>query len=115
MPIYAAKATYAKAKADLEKILAGSWKEDIEIARAAVELAESQVESIKINLERADRSRPDGRRSPPAQRAPRPVRRDDLERAHDRSGRQSSGFTCGSILTRPDSSISRRGPRRSPR
>ena len=49
---YAAKATYAKAKADLEKILAGSWKEDIEIARAAVQLAQSQVESIKINLER---------------------------------------------------------------
>ena len=48
----AAKATYAKAKADLEKILAGSWKEDIEIARAAVQLAQSQVESIKINLER---------------------------------------------------------------
>ncbi len=49
---YAAKATYAKAKADLEKILAGSWKEDIEIARAAVQLAESQVQSIKISLER---------------------------------------------------------------
>jgi HlyD family secretion protein len=49
---YAAKATYAKAKADLEKILAGSWKEDIEIARTAVQLAQSQVESIKINLER---------------------------------------------------------------
>jgi HlyD family secretion protein len=48
----AAKATFAKAKADLEKILAGSWKEDIEIARAAVQLAQSQVESIKINLER---------------------------------------------------------------
>jgi HlyD family secretion protein len=49
---YAARATYAKAKADLEKILAGSWKEDIAIARAAVQLAESQVESIKISLER---------------------------------------------------------------
>ena len=48
----AAKATYAKAQADLERILAGSWKEDIEIARAAVQLAQSQVESIKINLER---------------------------------------------------------------
>jgi HlyD family secretion protein len=49
---YAAKATYGKAKADLEKILAGSWKEDIEISRTAVQLAQSQVESIKINLER---------------------------------------------------------------
>ena len=41
-----------EAKADLEKILAGSWKEDIEIARAAVQLSLSQVDSIKINLER---------------------------------------------------------------
>jgi HlyD family secretion protein len=49
---YAAKATCAKAKADLEKILAGSWKEDIEIARANVQLAESQVASIKTNLDR---------------------------------------------------------------
>jgi multidrug resistance efflux pump len=49
---YAAKATYSKAKADLERILAGSWKEDIEIARAAVELAQSQVETIKTNLAR---------------------------------------------------------------
>ena len=49
---YAARATYAKAKSDLERILAGAWKEDIEIARAAVQLAQSQVESIKINLER---------------------------------------------------------------
>ena len=30
----------------------GSWKEDIEIARAAVQLAQSQVDSIKTNLER---------------------------------------------------------------
>jgi len=49
---YAAKATYAKAKADLERILAGSWKEDIEIARAAVRLAQSQVETIKTDLGR---------------------------------------------------------------
>jgi HlyD family secretion protein len=49
---YAARATYAKTKAELEKILAGSWKEDIEIARAAVQLAQSQSEGIKINLER---------------------------------------------------------------
>ncbi len=49
---YAARATYAKAKSDLERILAGAWKEDIEIARAAVQLAQSQVESTKTNLER---------------------------------------------------------------
>jgi HlyD family secretion protein len=48
----AAKATYAKAKADLEKVLAGSWKEDIDIARAAVLLAQSQLDTIKTNLER---------------------------------------------------------------
>jgi multidrug resistance efflux pump len=48
----AAKATYGKAKADLERVLAGSWKEDIEIARAAVQLAQSQVDNIKTNLER---------------------------------------------------------------
>jgi len=49
---HAAKATYAKAKADLERILAGSWKEDIEIARAAVRLAQSQAETIKTDLGR---------------------------------------------------------------
>ncbi len=32
--------------------MAGSWKEDIEIARAAVQLAQSQVDNIKTNLER---------------------------------------------------------------
>jgi HlyD family secretion protein len=48
----AARATYAKAKADLERVLAGSWKEDIEIARAAVLLAESQVNTVKIELQR---------------------------------------------------------------
>jgi HlyD family secretion protein len=49
---YAAKATAAKAKAELEKILAGTWIEDIAVAEAAVQQAESQVESIKINLDR---------------------------------------------------------------
>src|SRR5579885_513307 len=48
----AAKATYAKAKADLERILAGTWKEDIEVARAEIQLAQSQVDSIKTALER---------------------------------------------------------------
>jgi HlyD family secretion protein len=49
---FAAKATAARAKADLEKILAGTWKEDIEVAEAAVMQAQSQVDSIKINLDR---------------------------------------------------------------
>jgi len=48
----AAKATHAKAKADLDRTLAGTWKEDIEVARAAVALAESQIDGIKTNLER---------------------------------------------------------------
>jgi multidrug resistance efflux pump len=48
----AAKATYARAKADLERVLAGTWQEDIEVARAAVQLAESQVDNIRTNLER---------------------------------------------------------------
>lgn len=48
----AAKATYAKAKADLDRTLAGTWKEDIDVARAAVVLAESQIDGIKTNLER---------------------------------------------------------------
>ena len=48
----AAKATLAKAEADLAKLKAGAWKEDIEVQRAAVEQAQSQIESIKIMLER---------------------------------------------------------------
>ena len=111
---YAAKATYAKAKADLEKILAGSWKEDIEIARAAVQLAESQVESIKINLERLIVRAPmDGevlQLNVPAG----PVRRHDLERADDRPGRQQAAARAGRSSMSPSCSISRRVPRRSP-
>ncbi len=48
----AAKAAHARAGADLERILAGTWKEDLEVARAAVLQAESQVASIQIGLER---------------------------------------------------------------
>jgi len=48
----AAKATYARAKAELERTLAGTWKEDMEVAKAAVVLAQSQIDNIKINLER---------------------------------------------------------------
>jgi multidrug resistance efflux pump len=49
---YAAKASLARALAELERIKRGTWKEDLEIAKAAVEMARSQVESIKINIER---------------------------------------------------------------
>jgi multidrug resistance efflux pump len=48
----AAKATYAHAHADLERVLAGTWKEDIEVARAAVQLSQSQVDSVSTNLDR---------------------------------------------------------------
>jgi multidrug resistance efflux pump len=48
----AAKATFARAKAELERVLAGSWKEDIAVARAEVQLSQSQVDSIKTSLER---------------------------------------------------------------
>jgi multidrug resistance efflux pump len=48
----AAKATYARAKADLERILAGTWKEDIAVAQAAVQLAQSQVDNIRTTIER---------------------------------------------------------------
>jgi multidrug resistance efflux pump len=49
---YAAKATLAKALAELERIKRGTWKEDLDVSQAAVDLAQSQVNSIKTNLER---------------------------------------------------------------
>jgi HlyD family secretion protein len=48
----AAEAALAKAKADLARLKAGAWKEDIDVQRSAVEQARSLVESIKIQLER---------------------------------------------------------------
>jgi multidrug resistance efflux pump len=48
---YAAKASLARARADLERIEA-TWEQDKKIARAAVIQAESQVESVETNLER---------------------------------------------------------------
>ena len=48
----AAKATHARARADLERIQAGTWKEDLEVARAELQLAMSQVDSIRTSLER---------------------------------------------------------------
>jgi multidrug efflux pump subunit AcrA (membrane-fusion protein) len=47
-----ARATLAKAEADLAKLKAGAWKEDIEVQRAAVEQAKSQLENIQIMLDR---------------------------------------------------------------
>ena len=49
---YSAKAAMARAAAELGRIKAGSWKEDIEVAKAAVLQAESQVESTTIALDR---------------------------------------------------------------
>ena len=49
---YGAKAALAKSQAELERIRRGTWKEDLNVAQAAVDLAQSQIESIKINLER---------------------------------------------------------------
>lgn len=48
----AARAALAKANSDLAKILAGSWKEDIEVAKAAMQMAQSQVDGVKVNIDR---------------------------------------------------------------
>lgn len=48
----AAKAALDRAKADLERMEAGAWKEDIAVQRAAVLQARSQVESTKILIDR---------------------------------------------------------------
>jgi HlyD family secretion protein len=48
----AARAAWFKAKAELQRIQKGAWKEDLDIAQAAVDLARSNVESININLQR---------------------------------------------------------------
>jgi len=50
--VLAAKAALARSEADLAKLKAGAWKEDVEVQRAAVAQARSQVESMKILLER---------------------------------------------------------------
>jgi multidrug resistance efflux pump len=49
---YSARAALARAVADLDKITAGSWKEDIEVARATVLMAESELESSQVLLDR---------------------------------------------------------------
>ena len=56
---------------------------------------QSQVESIKIELERLHRPRPGRRRGPPGQRPPRPVRRDGLEGADDRPRRRQAAARPG--------------------
>ena len=48
----AAKATLAKVQAELERIKRGTWQEDLNVSKAAVDMARSQIESLKLNLER---------------------------------------------------------------
>jgi multidrug resistance efflux pump len=48
----AAKAALARAEADLAKLKAGAWKEDIAVQRSACEQARSQIESTNIMLSR---------------------------------------------------------------
>jgi multidrug resistance efflux pump len=48
----AAIAALARAEADLKKIKAGSWIEDIKVAEASLKQSEAQVESMKITIAR---------------------------------------------------------------
>ena len=47
-----ARAALARAEADLRKIKAGSWVEDIKVAEASLKQAEAQVASMKIMIDR---------------------------------------------------------------
>ena len=49
---YAAKATLAKVVAECERIKRGTWKEDLAVAQANIDLAQAQLESTKVDLER---------------------------------------------------------------
>jgi HlyD family secretion protein len=50
--LQAAKAALARSTADLAKLKAGAWKEDVDVQRAAVAEARSQVQSVKLLLDR---------------------------------------------------------------
>ncbi len=85
----AAKATFAKAKAELERILAGTWKED---TRRRPRRGPARPEPGGVHQDQpgaADRPRPDGWRDPPAQYPAGAVCRLRLEGADDRAGRHS--------------------------
>lgn len=57
-----ARATLARNVAELKRLRAGTWTEELEIARAAVEEARSRLESTRIDLERLTvRALTDGR------------------------------------------------------
>jgi len=48
----AAKAALARAQAELARTRKGAWREDVEIAKVAVKLAQSELESCKLLLDR---------------------------------------------------------------
>ena len=50
--VQAAEARLARARADLKLLEAGSWKEDIEVARADVAKAEAEVRASRVEIER---------------------------------------------------------------
>ena len=99
----AAKAALAKAEADLAKLKAGAWKEDIAVQRLGLRAsARSQIESMSIMLARLVVRAPVQRRGPSGQRPARPVRGHDLERADDRARRgEPSARPCRCQRDRP--------------
>jgi HlyD family secretion protein len=48
-----AKSQWEQAKADLELLMAGAWKPDKDLSRAAIDLALAQIEQTKTEIERA--------------------------------------------------------------
>lgn len=50
--VAAARARSAESQADLERLRAGAWKYDIDIARADVEAAQAQVDAAQVELDR---------------------------------------------------------------
>jgi HlyD family secretion protein len=50
--LQAAKAALEKAEADLARLKAGAWQEDLEVARAACEQARSEVRSVQMLIDR---------------------------------------------------------------
>ena len=49
---HAAKATLARARAELERLKKGTWEEDLRIAKVAVKLAENELEGSRLLLDR---------------------------------------------------------------
>lgn len=49
---YAAKATLARSIAELERIKRGTWQEDLDVSQASIDMAKSQLEALRINIER---------------------------------------------------------------